>query len=292
MENFNIGNLALLGPNVPVSGNGVPAYALEIPIEGLDAPDYRVVNYDSPGQDFGVVSQAFYSSRTLTLKGAIQAANVTSYEASRIALMQAVAINRDSNGYPVLTNVSWTTLAGTEYFINVQFKKPSMAMKNVVYSNFQILAIAPDARIYGAQQVNSGGITVAQGGGFTLPVTLPITFANSSGGGVTMTNNGNMASHPMITFAGPLTNPYIYNSTTGYAFQLDYTIPGGSYVTVDMYNKLVLYNGNQNFIQYVDAVNNNWLTIAPGQNSFVLTTGNAADTGNVDISFYPAYIGI
>lgn len=285
MQNFNIGSLQLLGPLATTS------YILQQPVEGFDSPDYRITNYDSPGQDYGVVSQAFYSSRTITLTGVIMGQSVSQYEANRKALSAAVAINRDNNSYPILTPITFTTNAGFSYFLNVQFKKPVFAMKDVTFTNFQLSAIAPDARIYGSQQVNSGGITIAKGGGFILPVTLPINFANSSGGGSVLTNNGTAASHPTVTFTGPLTNPYIYNVTTGYAFQLDYTIPGGSYVVVDMYNKTALFNGNQNFITYVDPVSS-WFTVVPGSNSFTLSTGSAADTGNVDITFYSAYSGI
>lgn len=285
MENFSIGSLPLLGP-------GVSGYILQKPVEGFDAPDYRTTYYDSPGQDYGVVSQAYYSSRTITLTGIVKGDTVSQYETNRNALAAACGINRDSNGYPVLTPITFTTLAGDEYFINVQFKKPTFPMNDITFTNFQLIALAPDARIYGAQKVDSGAITVAQGGGFTLPVTLPIVFANSSGGGAALTNNGNTASHPIVTFTGPLTNPYIRNVTTGLAFQLDYTIPGGSYVVVDMYNKTVLFNGNQNFINNIDPVNQDWFVIEPGPNNFILSTGNNADTGGVDVSFYPAYSGI
>lgn len=288
MQNMTLGSLAFLCGPAPASSYGV---WLGIPVQGFDAADYRIVNYPIPGQDNARVSSAFYDARTITLQGIINGATPTDYQNNRIALAQACAINRDQYGYPSLTKLSFTTLDGNSYFIYVQPKKPVFDMTYLTWTKYQLTLLAPDPRLYGVNQATSGSVGTIVGGGFVLPVILPITSSAASGGTGAVTNSGTTDSHPIITFTGPLTSPYLHNLTTGYAFQLDYTIPGGSSVVVDMYNKTVLLNGSTNLIAVVDSLST-WFTITPGANSFTLSTSSGSDTGNVQISCYSAWAGL
>lgn len=286
MQNFFIGSLQILGA-------GVTNYLLQVPVDGLESADYRVTTYDKPGEDGAQVSAAFYSSRTITLPGLVRGDTPTLYEQNRKALSTACSINRDSNNHPILTKLSFISLAGNSYYVNVQFNKPQFGWRDVTWTKFQLTCIAPDPRIYTTQPVDSGAVTLpTPGGGFLVPALVPIVAGGSIGGGTILTNFGNEQSHPVITFTGPLTNPLIYNQTTGLGFQLNYSIPFGGTVVVDMYYQSVVYNNSSNFIAYRDQNNNNWLTCIPGPNNFVLTTASSADTGNVDIKFNPAWAGI
>lgn len=288
MESMTLGTLSFIcGPN-PTQGFGI---TLDPQIQGLDSGDYRIVSYAIPGKDGARVSQAYYDARTITLAGVISGQTPTQYMQNRSLLSQAAAINRDSNGYPVMTKLAFQTMDSNNYFINVQPKKPTFDFGNPYWTKYNLPLLAPDPRIYGAQQVVSGPITIATGGGFVLNVTLNIVFGASSGGTTILTNNGTTDTHPILTFTGPLTNPYITNATTGYAFQLDYTIPSGNTVTIDMYHQTILYNGSANFISYRDPISS-WFTVTPGPNDFVLTTANSSDTGSAALSFYPAYNGV
>ena len=288
MQNMTLGNLSFICGPTPSQAYGV---MLGLPVQGLDAPDYRIVNYPIPGQDNARVSAAYYDARTITLQGVINGATPTAHLANRSLLSQACAINRDAFGYPSLTKLSFQTLDGSSYFIYVQPHKPVFDMTYPFWSKYQLTLLAPDPRLYGVNQATSGSVGTLVGGGFILPVILPIVSSAASGGSGTITNSGTTDTHPIITFTGPLTSPYLHNLTTGYAFQLDYTIPGGSSVVVDMYNKTVVLNGSTNLISVVDNIST-WFTIIPGTNSFTLTTSSSSDTGNVSISAYSAYEGI
>lgn len=288
MQDMTLGTLPFICGPTPSSQYGV---TLSPNVQGLDAPDYRVVSYPIPGQDNARVSAAYYDARTITLEGYIIGQNPTDYQQRRIALSQACLINRDQYGYPSLTKLTFTTLDGSSYFLYVQPKKPVFAHTYLTWTKYQLTLLAPDPRIYGASQATTGNISTLVGGGFILPVILPITSTPASGGSGAVTNSGTVESHPIITFTGPLTNPYLHNLTTGYAFQLDYTISGGSYVTVDMYNKTVTLNGSSSLISVVDAIST-WWTVVPGTNSFTLTTSSSSDTGNVQVSAYSAWEGV
>jgi hypothetical protein len=288
MQNMTLGTLPFICGPTPSQQFGVE---LSLPVQGLDAPDYRIVNYPIPGQDYARVSSAFYDARTITLVGRITGATPTGYLANRQLLSQATAIQRDQFGYPALTKLSFTMLDGNSYFIYVQAKKPVFDMTYLTWTKYQLTLLAPDARIYSTTQLSSGNITPLVSRGILVPTIVPVLGSGTTGGSATIFNPGTTDSHPLITFKGPLTNPYIQNATTGYSWQLDYTLLGGDSVVVDMYNKTVVFDGSTNFISYMDA-NSTWWTVVPGINGFTLSTGSTADTGSVSISCNPAYEGL
>jgi len=289
MQNCTLGTLPFICGPTPSTSYG---YTIDPNVQGLDSPDYRIVQYPTPGQDYAKIPSAFYDARTITIQGYIIGQNPTDYQQKRIALAQACGINRDSSGYPALTKLQFTTLDGQSYFAYVQPKKPVFAHTYMTWTKYQLSMVAPDGRLYGLSQQTSGNITVLVGGGFVVPTVVPVVGSGSSGGSAVVTNNGTVDTHPIITFVGPLTNPYVLNQTTGYAFQLNYTIPGGSSVVVDMYNKTVVLNGSQNLISTMDATNNYWFTIVPGQNTLQLSTSSSGDGGYLLANYYSAFLGV
>lgn len=289
MQQMSLGNLSFIVGPTP---NGAYGVTVDPNVQGLDAPDYRLVQYPIPGQDYARVASNFYDARTITLTGLITGQTPAAYQQNRAALSSATLLQRDSNGYPVTTKLLFTTMDGNQYFCNVIPKKPIFAHTMLTHTKYQLSLVAPDARIYGVGQQSSGNITTLVGGGFIVPTVVPVVGSGSSGGSAAVTNSGNVESHPIITFVGPLTNPYIQNQATGYAFQIDYTITGGNSVVVDMYNKTVVLDGSQNLISTLDATNNYWWTIQPGQNTIQLSTSNSSDGGYVQVSFYSAYNGV
>lgn len=288
MQDMTLGSLPFICGPTPSSQYGC---TLDPNVQGFDAPDYRIVSYPIPGQDNARVSAAYYDARTITLEGYIIGQNPTDYQQRRIALSQACLINRDQYGYPSLTKLSFTTLDGSSYFLYVQPKKPVFAHTYLTWTKYQLTLLAPDPRIYGASQQTSGNIGILSGGGFYVPTYVPITPGTSTGGIAVVTNSGTTDSHPILTLVGPLTNPYVQNVTTGYAFQLDYTIPGGSYVTVDIYNKTVTLNGSSNLLSVVDNISA-WWTVVPGANAISLSTSSSGDTGYVQVNCYSAWEGV
>lgn len=284
MRSLTVGSLQLMG-------TGVTAYTVQTPIQGLDAPDYRTNTYDKPGEDGAVMSSLFYGGRTITLQGTITGQASTDYETNRAALASACAVQRDANGVPIPIVIAFTTLAGNSYFCNAYPNKPLFDYEYATYGHFQVSFYVPSGVLYGAAQINSGSITVPTGGGFILPVVLPIVSSGTVGGAVTLSNPGNVASYPILTLTGPLTNPYISNSATSLFVQLTYSLASGNTVTVDMANKTIMLNGSSSILS-VKTTDSNWWNLPPNTSSTInLSTSSSSDTGTVVVTFYPAYIG-
>ncbi len=285
MRSFTIGTLALITNNVAAAN-----YILQTPITGLDSPEVRMNYYSRPGQDGGSVSSMFYDKRTITLTGIIYASDPVAFENARKALSTACAITKDSNGYPTPTRVTLTTLANTNLFFDAYITRPIFDYQDPNFSKFMITMTVPNSFLMGATQIVSSAITRATGGGFILPVILPITSSAGTGGSTIVTNSGTAPAYPTLTLTGPLTNPYIANSTAGKYMQLNYTIPSGQTVVIDMYNKTITLNGSSSLLS-TKATGSDWWSIVPGANTITLTTGASGDTGNVVVAFYNAYLG-
>lgn len=286
MKSFSIGTLSFITNNVVN-----PNFILQTPITGLDFPEIRTNYYSRAGQDGGIVSSMFYDKRSIQLTGIIYANDPTTFEQSRQALATACQISKDSSGYPVPIKVSFTTLANNSYFFNAYIDRPVYDYKDPNYSTFMVTMTATNSFLQGATQVVSSAIVRASGGGFILPVILPITSSAGVGGTGSVTNSGTAPAYPILTLTGPLTNPYIQNSTVGKFMQLNRTIAAGEVVTIDMYNKTILLNGSSSLISSKSSTSD-WWYIAPGTNTITLSTASTSDTGNVALSFYSAYLGV
>jgi hypothetical protein len=287
MYSFAIGSL-------PLITNGLANYGfiLQSPIEGLDAPNYRNTYFSNPGRDGGTVSSQFYDARMITLTGKLHGDNPTMFEARRKQLAAACAIQKDTNGYPVPIRLTFTTLAGSNYFIDVYFDRPVFDYEETPnHCRFMVTATAAIPYVFGTTQITSSPIMPPSGGGYPVPMSIPLVIAASVGGSVTLNNPGSVNVYPIITETGTLTNPIIYNQTTGKYLKLNTTIGSGQVVQIDMYKQLITLNSSSSLIG-AKSSDSDWWTVVPGSNTFRLETGNTADTGNAVISFYPAYTGV
>ncbi|MEV0360075.1 hypothetical protein AB0H71_28855 [Nocardia sp. NPDC050697] len=286
MKDFAIGTLPFMSNGVASSG-----YILQTPVEGLDGPDIRTTAFSRPGADGMIVSNQLYDGRTLKLVGKVLGTSFEEFEANRRALIAAVAIQRDSNGYPVPVRVSFTTMAGASFYVDVHFGKPIMDWQNPVDGDFMLVGTAPSPFIFGATPVVSGNISRPTGGGYAVPMAVPYISMASTGGVVDLNNVGNATAMPIITLTGNLTHPILTNRTTGERLELDYTVPSGSEVVIDMAEPSILLDDSLSLIA-AKTNSSDWWGLEPGINSIALDTASASDGGYASLSFNPPYTGV
>ncbi len=286
MRNFAIDTLHLITEQATH-----PNIILQTPITGFDSPEYRVNIYEKAGQDGSTASSMLYGSRTVTLTGIVKGPSPADHEAARIALIQASAISRDERGYPAPKRISFTSLSGQDYFCDAYFDRPILDIETPSYSRFMLTATVTDPFIFKDEETATAPITVATGGGFILPVILPITSTAASGGSVTVVNSGNVPAQPIITLVGPLANPYIYNETTDEFMLLKYTLAAGDTITIDMKEHLILLNKTSSLLG-TKTIDSSWFTLAVGMNDIAFSTTNSADTGTMKLKFHPPTLGI
>lgn len=281
-----------LGTNLQIHDSQNPniGYWLQSPIEGLDSPEIRTNEYQKPGEDGSAITSTFYDSRGVTLQGIISGSSPTDYENKRTAFATACAIKRDSNGFPVAKRIQFTTLGGQTFYFDGFFRRPVFNYDQINWTKFMVSVVAPQPTLFGSTQVSSGAIVRVSGGGFILPVILPIVSSSGTGGSALITNSGNANSFPVITLTGPLTNPFIYSVATGRTMQLTYTLLAGSTITIDMGLKTIVLNGSSSLLS-AKTTSSEWFAIVPGSNLINFSTSSTGDTGNMVILFNPAYLG-
>jgi hypothetical protein len=266
-------------------------------IEGLDSPDIRVSQYDRPGEDGGVVSNALYGSRHIVLNGIVQGSNAVQFEQLRRDLNDAIRLQRDANGYPQLTRLEFTTLGGKTYYCDAQVVKVNYDFDYVNWGKFMLQLIAPDSQIYSSLLVGSGLVNLPTSTGIAWPIVWPVTFGGVTGGSVEVDNDGSILTWPRITLQGQLTSPVIQNITTGQLMQLNTVLNAGDEIVLYMgdspfgIGKRVMLNDSSSIIG-VKTADSQWLGVQPGPNIFALSSGSTADTGSILVEFYPAQVGV
>jgi hypothetical protein len=116
------------------------------------------------------------------------------------------------------------------------------------------------------------------GGGFVVPLVLPITFTESAGGDLTVTNEGSFYSYPVLRAYGPIVNPTIVNQTTGELLTFVGSIASGDYWEVDLHAQSVKLNGTQT-VRALNVAASSWFACGFGTTQLQLAgSGFTAQT--------------
>lgn len=161
---------------------------------------------------------------------------------------------------------------------------------------FALEFVAEDPRIYGVGAFTTGApsdvgyqyqhqasIGTLVTGGLTFPITFPITFGASSGGTAVAANGGTHAANPVISIAGPVTNPSIVNQTTGQTMTFTGTVNTNQALLIDVRSRqvwLATMNPSTSTTTYASATyllasGTTWLTLQPGNNTLALFPAGA-----------------
>lgn len=256
-------------------------YKIESPVEGLETPPIRTSQDNYSGRDGGRVNGQFYSPRLITLTGFIGKGTCDLHEAARLALQQALPIRED-------LDMTISTFDGTEYATTVRLLDLKMPYINKKHSDFKIDLVAADPFLYSGDEF-SAVIPLEVGGGFTLPVTLPIIFAPGTAPTV-VTNGGNAIVYPTITIVGAATNPEITKVDTGEKVEVNVTMSGGDTLVIDLKRRVITLNGGS--VLSLRSTDSSWWGLDVGANELKYETTNGGDTGVATITWRNATTAI
>lgn len=262
--------------------------------DGFEMPEIRSTPYDNPGEHGATLPNSLYGGRLITLGGKISGGAPTDYLAARRDLAYACRIRYDSTGLVTTARHTFTALDGAQYFVDAAVMPPYKAMSpHVNNSPFLFHFLVQDPAIYGVSLQTTGQITRQTGGGATFPLTFPISFTGGNPGTGIMTNSGNMETWPIIYFRGPVTNPRVYCIEQQKAFQLNYTSTGANdVIAINMRRKTIMLNGTTSLLRYRDQTDRNWFSLGVNTSTLLFTTGSALDTGTMEGTAYPAFLGL
>ena len=146
-----------------------------------------------------------------------------------------------------------------------------------VWQKFQVSWFCPDP--YWRSTNNESKALQAYVGNFKLPMTFPFMLG-TSGSSTTLYNDGDAPAPVQIEINGPITNPQIFNRTTGESMRINRTIDKGEVLRIDTTpgRKSITVEGADGVKQafgHLDSESTLW-KLATGENRIE----HVADSGN------------
>jgi hypothetical protein len=166
-----------------------------------------------------------------------------------------------------------------------------LALYGVAKATLQF--IATDPRRYTAHVLTSASTVYQPESGLVWPLTWPLSWgAPGSTGDVQVTNTGNAATHPVITFTGPCVNPQLSNVTTGQQIAYNLPLAASDVLTVDTGTGQVLLNGsaNRRYTAMPNATLEEAFTLPPGTNVLAFRPTSGSTPSSVSVAWRSAYI--
>lgn len=246
------------------------AWHLQV-LEGWDGSDQRS-EYSARQADHGAwASPVYLSQRPIALEGNIEAPSLAMLDAAIEQLIAAAS----------LTDTTLTVYETVPKRATVRRSgKPLIKPITNRIAAYSIAVTAADPRRYSTVlQSQSTGLPSVTGG-LTLPITLPITISTTStGGSITLTNEGSISTRPVLTVTGPAAMPVIVcERPDGFTVQLAYSqsLGSGDTLVIDTAAHSVVLNGAVSRRPYLSA-QPYWPEIAPGSSLSVSWTASAYD---------------
>lgn len=141
------------------------------------------------------------------------------------------------------------------------------------FCNYNLSLVAPDPRVYATElTVVSTGLP-SSSGGLTLPFSLPTPIAATTVSGVlTVVNEGNMATRPLLRVSGPCP-PFTLTHHSGRTLSYPYAVAAGRFIELDTATRVAREDGTA-----VRPVSGAWFDYSPGMNT-VAFAASSYDAG-------------
>ena len=231
-------------------------------------------NFTRPRQDFhGTISKpTFAEGRLIEVRGEI----FSTTKLTRGTVKNTVANLFLIESFPAegteFKRLEFTDDDGTAWFIMAKvYTMPTYEHeRGEPVIRFMCQLYAQDPLVKSSVLQTASGNYGLWGGG-TLPITLPDDLVGAINS-ISCANNGNFAAPAKLTITGEITNPKIYNLTTGRYFKINTTMNAGDVLIIDTDEATAELNGVNALGDR--AAGSNWLYVNSGTNYFLLTGDN------------------
>lgn len=148
-----------------------------------------------------------------------------------------------------------------------------------------------DVRRFGAALSATTNLPTTAGG-LTWPITFPAVWsAVQQTGVITLTNSGDADGPLTVQINGPCVSPTLTHTDADgnvSVLALSLTVASGDYISIDMENEIVLYNGQSSRNGWITS--RGWFTFTPGANTVAFTAGAYNSAASCTVTATPAWI--
>ncbi|MCE5227130.1 MAG: phage tail family protein, partial [Porphyromonadaceae bacterium] len=257
-------------------------------VKGLDNPDLRQEIEDKAanhGQnDYG----QYLGGRLITLEGKIMGESDIDKNTLRDALDKAFI----KDGVYRWLKFQPTGGVAKQIYCKVFDKDiPDEYQGMKYFRDFTINLLAVDPRIYSQTETTSTVYIPTSTGGFSFPLTFPLSFGTARvGGSITCNNLGNFESLPLVKMYGPLNAPEIKNITDDNKYiKINMVINTGDYLEIDFENHTIMLNNTASRYLYLDS-GSEWFSLLAGNNSLTFKDSGGNIDGYCTITWKSAWI--
>lgn len=215
-------------------------------LKGWSGPTVRTQYSDREADHGAWAGPTYLGARVITLAGTVTAPSLAALDAAAEQLYAAAAITDTLLTVAETTPKCATVRRSGDVLLEYQTDR---------VARYSVLLTAADPRRYSTvlQSASTGLATV--GGGFTLPITLPLTItAGGSPGTFTLTNAGTIGTRPVFTVAGPVPGfVLLVQYADGTVRQLTYTdtLLVGDVLIIDTGAHTAILNGTASRRRYL-----------------------------------------
>lgn len=164
-----------------------------------------------------------------------------------------------------------------------QHEKPVIT-RHAGHGNFSLSLLAPDPRRYDATARTATLVLPILSGGIAPALTPPVTITGSTSlSQVTLTNDGNTTTYPIVTVVGPCPPARIVNLTTGEALRVVDAVPAGQNLVIDVLAHTATTGGQSR------RVLGSWWGLAPGANEVAFAADGYDAAAQLQISYRSAW---
>ena len=279
-----------IGFNGLVFGNGTPYLIAETGITGWeDLPGFDTADAPRSGDHGSWPGPRYAQPRVVTATVWLNPASKA--DTSALGALRAATPLDATEQWLAVQLHGETLISPVRVNQRVVPTDRQLALYGVAKASLQF--IATDPRRY-TPAVQAAASTVPQPeSGLVWPLTWPLAWgAPGSTGNVQVTNAGNTATHPVITFTGPCVNPQLSNVTTGQLIGYNLALAASDVLTVDTGTGQVLLNGNANrrYTAMPGAALEEAFTLPAGVSSLAFRPTSGSLPASVKVAWRSAYL--
>jgi Phage tail protein len=272
-------------------------------IDGLWDADLRYEAEDLPGAHGERSGESFLSGKDITLAGEIRARDLGGLRAGQRDLQTAFGdLQRHPLEFKLWDEEELIIVArknqrlsmaeeqqderfAREFVVSVRADDPRAVSKRVELFDMTGIGIfTPAQRTYDV----AGAPTRRD---YDAPT--PETRVYSGGGGIPLqgvVNEGNADADMLVHLFGDITNPTLWNRTTGEALVWsDYQVPGGQFLEVDTNAGTVKLDGTTELYIGFDFINSTFIKLRPGFNELAIDADAHVPGAHAEVSWRHTY---